>query len=66
MVFFSGDESNRRKWWLSLIKDLSDGRDRVVRAVKSRAGKSFLERPLQHLSPLELQPRSQIVVTRLE
>lgn len=37
-----------------VIVDLFEGRDGVVRAAKLRAGKSFLERPVQHLFPLEL------------
>ena len=49
MVIARGDESNRGKWSLGLIVDLFEGRDGVV-----RAGKSFLEGPVQHLFPLEL------------
>ena len=49
-----GDKSNRGKWPLGLIVDLFEGRDGVVRAAKLCAGKSFLERPVQHLFPLEL------------
>ena len=33
---------------------LIPGRDGIVRAVQLRAGKSFLERPVQHPYPLEL------------
>ena len=33
---------------------LFEGRDLVVRAAKLRAGKSFLERPVQHLFPLDI------------
>ena len=54
VVIVRGDESNRGKWSLGVIADLFEGRDGVVRAVKLRAGKSFLERPVQHLFPLEL------------
>ena len=54
MVIVRGDESNRGKWSLGVIVDLFEGGDGVVRAVKLRAGKSFLERPVQHLFPLEL------------
>ena len=32
----------------------STGRDGVVCAVKLHAGKTFLERPIQHLYPMEL------------
>ena len=54
VVIVRGDESNRGKWPLGVIADLFEGRDGVVRAAKLRAGKSFLERPVQHLFPLEL------------
>ena len=54
MVIVRGDEGNRGKWSLGVIVDLFEGRDGVVRAAKLRAGKSFLERPVQHLFPLEL------------
>ena len=33
---------------------LIKGRDGVIRAVRLRAGKSYLERPIQFLYPLEL------------
>jgi hypothetical protein len=36
------------------VEDLIAGRDGVVRVVKLRAGKSHLERAVQHLYPLEL------------
>ena len=48
------DEKNRGKWPLGIVTELVLGRDGVVRAVKLRAGKSFLERPTLDLYPLEL------------
>ena len=39
---------------LSIIEELIIGRDQVVRGAKLRVGKSVLERPVQHLYPLEL------------
>ena len=39
--------------------------DGVIRAVKLRAGKSFLERPIQFLYPLELSCDMQPPETRL-
>ena len=36
------------------MEELFEGRDGKVRAVKLRAGKTFLERPIQHVYPLEL------------
>ena len=54
MVIVRADESNRGRWLLGLITDLFEGRDGVVCAAKLCAAKSFLERPVQHLFPLEL------------
>ena len=39
---------------MGIVVELFAGRDGVIRADKLRAGKSFLERPVQHLYPLEL------------
>ena len=48
------DNKDRNKWKLGIVKELIAGRDGVVRAVKLRAGKSYLERAVQQLYPLEL------------
>ena len=45
---------DRNKWKLGIVEELIAGRDEVVRAVKLRAGKSYLERAVQQLYPLEL------------
>ena len=37
-----------------IVKELITGRDRVVRGDILRAGRSYLERPVQHLYPMEL------------
>ena len=37
-----------------LLGQLIKGRDGVVRAIRLRAGKSYLERAIQHLYPMEL------------
>ena len=47
------DNKDRNKWKLEIVEELVAGRD-VVRAVKLRAGKSYLERAVQQLYPLEL------------
>ena len=39
---------------LGIVVKLFQGRDGVVRAVRLRAGKSYLERAVQHLFPSEL------------
>jgi len=54
VVLIQDAERNRGKWNMGIVAKLFQGRDGVVRAVGLRAGKSFLERALQHLFPLEL------------
>ena len=58
VVIIKSEEKNRGKWPLGIIKDLYPGRDGVVRAVNVRSGRNFLERPVQHLYPLELSSES--------
>ena len=47
------DNKDRNKWKLGIVEELIAGHDGVVRAVKLRADKSFLERAVQQLYPLE-------------
>lgn len=54
IVLIQSDERNRGKWNLGIVAKLIKGRDGVVRAARLRAGKSFLERALQQLCPMEL------------
>ena len=54
VVVIRGDDRNRNKWKLGVVDEMIKGKDDVVRAVRLRAGKSFLQRPIQHLYPLEL------------
>ena len=54
VVMIKGEEKNRGVWRIGIIEKLIQGRDNVVRGVRLRAGKSYLERPVQHLFPLEL------------
>ena len=53
VVLVKSDEKNRGKWPLAIVRAIYPGRD-VVRAVQLQTGKGFLERPIQHLNPLEL------------
>jgi hypothetical protein len=53
VVIVHCDEKNQAKWPLGIVEELFLGKDGVIRAVKLRAGKSYLERPIQHLYPLE-------------
>ena len=54
VVLVKSDEKNRGKWPLANVRAIYPGRDEVVRAVQLQTGKGFLERPIQHLYPLEL------------
>ena len=54
MVIIKSDEKNRAQWKLGVVIDLITGRDGVVRGAKLRTPKSVIERPVQHLYPLEL------------
>ena len=55
VVIIKGDEKNRGFWKLGIVTSLIKGKDGIVRGVKLRAGKSIMERPLQHIYPLELK-----------
>ena len=54
VVIIQSEERNRGKWSLGVIEELYPGRDGIIRAAKLRAGKSYLERAVNHLYPLEL------------
>ena len=54
VVIIQSDEQSRGKWHLGVVDELYKGRDGVVRAVKLPAGKTYLERAVNHLYPLEL------------
>ena len=54
VVIIHSEDKNRGKWPFGVVEELFEGRDRKVRAIKLRAGKTFLERPIQHIYPLEL------------
>ena len=54
VVIIQSNERNRGKWALGVIEELFPGRDGIIRAPKLRAGKSYLERAVNHLYPLEL------------
>ena len=54
VVLIQDSERNRGKWNIGIVVKLFPGRDGVVRAVRLRAGRSYLERAVQHLFPMEL------------
>ena len=49
VVLINDSERNRGKWNIGIVVKLFPGRDRVRRAVRLRAVKSYLERAVQHL-----------------
>ena len=54
VVLIKGEQKNRGTWKIGIVDKLIKGRDLVVRGVRLRAGKSYLERPIQQLFPLEI------------
>ena len=54
VVIIKEDERNCAHWKAGIVDKLIRGKDDVVRAVRLRAGKSFLERTVQRFCPLEL------------
>ena len=60
VVIIKSDERNRASRSLGIVDELYSAHDNVVRAVKLRAGKKFLERP-NHLYPLELSCDREVV-----
>ena len=54
VVLIQSEERNRGKWNIGVVVKLIKGRDGVVRAARLRAGKSYLERAIQQLCPMEL------------
>ena len=54
VVLIKSDQKDRGKWKIGIVERFVPGRVGVVRAVHLRVGKSNLERPVQHLYPLEL------------
>ena len=54
IVIVKSDAKNRGKWKMGVIERIIPGIDGVVRVAKVRIGETTLERPVQHLFPLEL------------
>ena len=53
-VIKPADEKNRAHWETGIVHQLLPGHHDTTRAVKLRAGKSYLEQAVRHLYPLEL------------
>ena len=54
VVLTHGDDKNRGKWSIGIIKSLIKGPDGVIRAARVRTRKTVVERAVQLLYPLEL------------
>ena len=52
-ILMKGDGKNRGLWKIGIVDKLIPGRDGVVRGVRLRVGKSFMERRIQFLYLLE-------------
>ena len=55
VVIVKTDSKNRGTWPLAIVNEVYPGNDGVIRAVQLKTAKSMLERPVQHLYPLELE-----------
>lgn len=55
VVIVKTDSKNRGTWPLAIVNEVYPGSDGVIRAVQLKTAKSMLERPVQHLYPLELE-----------
>ena len=54
IVLIKGDGKHRRKPNVGMVYKLYRGKDGVIRAVGLRTSKSYIERQIQNLHPLEL------------
>ena len=58
------EDKNKGKWPLGIIENLIVGNDGVVRGAKLRAGKSYVERAIKQLYPLELSCDRQMTASQ--
>ena len=58
VVIVKSDDKNRGNWPLAIVQRVFPGKDGVIRAVKLKTAKGTLERPVQHLYPMELAGES--------
>ena len=54
VVIIKSSERSRNSWPLGIVERLIEGRDGAVRGARLRTCRSHIERPIQHLYPLEL------------
>ena len=63
-VIVRTDNKNRGKWPLAVVQQIFPGRDSYTRAAQLTTSKGVIERPVQHLYPLELQCETIAPVTQ--
>ena len=54
VVIVQSDSKNRGTWPLAVVAETYLGRDGVLRAVRLKTKNGAIERPVQHLYPMEL------------
>ena len=54
VVLIQSDQRNRGKWNIGVVVKLIKGRDGEIRAARLKTGKSYIERAIQQLCPMEL------------
>ena len=48
------DDKRGGKWNTGVVEELYEGKDNIIRVPKLRSRKTYIERPIQFLYPLEL------------
>ena len=54
MVIIKTDNKNRGTWPLAIVSAIYPGRDGIIRAVELKTTHGTIERPVQHLYPIEI------------
>ena len=65
-VIVRSDNKNRGKWPLAIVDAIYPGPDGHTRAVQLRTSKGIIQRPVQHLYPLELHSELRVAQPALE
>ena len=58
VVIVKSDDKNRGNWPLAIVQRIFPGKDGAFRAVELKTSKGTIERPVQHLYPIELAKES--------
>ena len=54
VILMKGDDKHRGKWNIGIVEELYEGKDNIIKAVKLRSKKMYIERSIQFLYSLEL------------